>query len=124
MAALVARFNDEGLPAVIPRHGGGHPPVYTLQERERILDRVRCPPERAVEGSATWSISLLQKTLRREGLPHISRSTIWGVLQEAGLSWQRNRTWCETGKARRYRQRDGQKVAVTVLDPDAEAKKN
>lgn len=124
VAAWVARFHQEGLPAVVPRHGGGHPPVYTAGDRERIVERARHPPERAVEGSAIWSVGLLQRALRREGLPHLSRSTIWGVLREAGMTWQRHRTWCETGTVQRQRKRDGHKVAVTVTDPDAEAKKN
>jgi len=123
VAALVARFNQEGLAAVTPRHGGGRPLCYTAQEREQILAKVRHPPDRAQDGTAVWSISLLQKALRREGLAQISRSMIWSVLREAGLTWQRQRTWCETGTARRQRQQGGRKVSVTVSDPDAEAKK-
>jgi transposase len=124
VAALVARFNAEGLSAVVPRHGGGQRPRYTAPEREQILAKVRCRPEPAREGSATWSISLLRQALRREGLPRISRFTIWNVLREVGLTWQRQRTWCETGTAQRQRQRAGQKVTVQVSDPDTEAKKN
>jgi len=29
--------------------------------------------------------------------------TIWAVLHDAGISWQRDRTWCETGVAIRIR---------------------
>ncbi|MGZ8181096.1 MAG: hypothetical protein ACXWT1_03975 [Methylobacter sp.] len=59
---------------------------------------MRHPPDRIQDGTAVWSISLLQKALRREGLPQISRSMIWIVLREAGLTWQRQRTWCEPGQ--------------------------
>jgi hypothetical protein len=64
----------------------------------------------------------LRRALRRvpDGLPHVSTYTIGVVLHEAGLRWVAARTWCETGKAVRKR-RSG---AVTVTDPDAEAKKN
>jgi len=41
------------------------------------------------------------------------------VLLEAGWTWQRSRSWCETGKALRRRKAG----PVTVVDPDAEAKK-
>jgi hypothetical protein len=41
------------------------------------------------------------------------------VLKEAGWSWQKNRSWCETGKVARKRKAG----VVTVIDPDAEAKK-
>lgn len=124
VARLVARFNDEGLAAVVPRHGGGQRPRYTAQERELVLAKVRRPPEREREGSATWSLSLLQKALREEGLPQISRHALWHVLREAGLTWQRHRSWCATGTALRQRQRDGGQEVVAVTDPDAEAKKN
>jgi hypothetical protein len=49
----------------------------------------------------------------------VSTYTIWGALHEAGWSWQKDRTWCETGKVER--KRNGEVVEVT--DPDAVAKK-
>ena len=45
--------------------------------------------------------------------------TVFGVLHEAGLTWQKNRTWCETGVVQRKRKTG----VVTVIDPDCEAKK-
>ena len=39
VAHLVSRFNQEGLAAVAPRHGGGAQPIYGSAERERILQR-------------------------------------------------------------------------------------
>jgi hypothetical protein len=40
------------------------------------------------------------------------------------LTWQKQRSWGETGAAQRRRRRAGRAVVVTVTDPDAEAKKN
>lgn len=124
VATLVARFNVEGLAAVVPRHGGGHPRDYTPAEREWILAEARRPPDRERDGTAVWSLTTLRRALRRNGLPHVSTSTIWGVLMDAGLSWQQHRSWCDTGTAQRRRKRANQTVVVTVTDPDAEAKKN
>ncbi len=120
VAHLVARFNKEGLVAIIPGHGGGSVPRYTAPERERILAEARRTPDREQDGTATWSLSTLQWALRRKDLPAVSRHTIWCVLHEAGLSWQKNRTWCDTGTVQR-RRKSG---VVTVTDPDAEAKKS
>jgi transposase len=120
VAQLVVRFNHEGVRAVVPGHGGGPQPQYQLQERAQILATARRPPDREQEGTATWSLSTLQRTLRQEGLPRVSTATIWSVLHEGGLSWQRSRTWCETGVVQRRRKRG----TVVVQDPDAEAKKS
>jgi transposase len=80
-------------------------------------------PQREPDGTATWSLSLLQRALRKapDGLPKVSTFTIWRTLHEAGLSWQKSRTWCETGVVMRKRKHVG---AVRVSDPDAAAKKS
>jgi transposase len=110
VAALVTRFNVEGLAAVVPRHGGGRLPGYTALERERILMEARRIPDRERDGTAVWSLTTLQRALRRNGLPHVSTSTIWAVLVDAGLSWQQHRSWCATGTAQRRRKRAGRTV--------------
>lgn len=121
VADLVARFNREGVAAVEPRHGGGPPVRYGPAERARILAEVQRTPDRAQDGTATWSLTTLQRALRQadDGLPEVSTYTIWGVLHEADLSWQRDRSWCHTGLAKR-RRKSGE---VEVHDPDATAKK-
>jgi len=124
VASLVARFNTEGLAAVVVRHGGGHRPHYSPEERERILVEARRVPDREQDGTARWSLSTLQGALRRNGLPQVSTDTIRQVLVGAGLSRQKHRSWCDTGRAQRPRKHRGQTVVVTVIDPDSEAKKN
>jgi hypothetical protein len=122
VSQLVSCFNREGLTALAPRHGGGNPVIYGPAERERILTEVRRPPDRERDGTATWSLSTLQMALQRapDGLPNVSIDTIWRVLCEAAFSWQRNGTWCETGKVKRKRKSG----TVEVTDPDTEAKKS
>ncbi len=117
---LVARFNRAGVKALVPGHGGGAPVQYTAREREQILHEARRAPDREQDGTATWSLSTLQRALRQGSLPGVSTYTSWRVLQEAGLSWQRSRTWCDTGAVQR-RRKSG---VVTVVDVDAEAKKS
>lgn len=117
---LVARFNREGVAAIVPGHGGGARMQYTAQERQQILAQVRRTPDREQDGTATWSLNTLQRALRQESLPGVSTYTIWRVLHEAGLSWQKSRTWCDTGAVQR-RRKSG---VVTVVDVDAEAKKS
>ncbi len=120
-AHAVERFNGEGLQAIEPRHGGGPAVRYGSNERERILAEVRRAPDRERDGTATWSLSTLQRALRQaeDGLPQISTYTLHEILQDAGWSWQASRSWCETGQV--IRKRKSGKVRVN--DPDTEAKK-
>jgi transposase len=121
VSMLVSRFNREGIEAIEPRHGGGPPAVYKEPERERILREARRTPDRAQDGTATWTLRTLQRALRQapDGLPEVSVYTIRATLLAAGWSHQRDGTWCETGRVKRKRK--GQ--LVTVIDPDTEAKK-
>lgn len=121
VADLVRRFNREGLPAIEPRHGGGATVQYGADERERVLREFCRTPERERDGTATWSLATLQRALRQaeDGLPTISTFVILQIIHDAGYSWQRDRTWCQTGEVKRKRKSG----TVTVTDPDAEAKK-
>src|SRR4051812_27946820 len=121
ISAWVSRFNREGLAAVRPHPGGGPRLRYGADEQQRILVQWARTPQREQDGTATWSLSLLQKALRQadDGLPRVSTFTIWRTLHEAGLSWPKSRTWCETGRVTRRRKHG----VVRVSDPDALAKK-
>ena len=122
VARWVAGFNRDGLAAVVPHHGGGHRIRYGEAEQRRILAEVARVPERARDGTATWSLSTLRDALRRaeDGLPGISTYTVGRALHAAGYSWQKGRSWCETGVVVRQRKHTG---LVTITDPDAAAKR-
>ncbi len=97
---LTRRFNTMGLGALddLPRSGPHR--RYGPDERARILQEARRPPDRKEDATGTWSLTLLQRALRAapDGLPKISTFTILHTLHEAGYSWQKNRTWCHTGR--------------------------
>jgi transposase len=121
VAKLVARFNAAGLAALTTRPGGRPPLRYGPDEAARILREARRPPDRARDGTATWSLTTLQRALRAapDGLPDVSTFTIRRVLHDAGFSWQRDRTWCETGVVQRKRKAG----VVEVVDPATTAKR-
>jgi len=118
---LIGRFNEEGMNAILPRHGGGPAVKYGVEERERILREARRKPSPEADGTASWSLSLLRQALQKtpDGLPEVSEDTIRTVLLEAGFSWQKTRSWCETGQVVRRRKRG----KVVVTDPDTTPKK-
>jgi hypothetical protein len=119
---LVARFNREGVAAVTPRWGGGAQPRYGRDEQERILREFHRVPDREQDGTATWSLTTLQRALRTapDGLPEVSTKTILHTLWDAGYTWQQNRTWCHTGTVVRKRKAG----PVPVTDPDTTPKKS
>jgi transposase len=119
VALLVQRFNQQGMAAVNIAAGRGPKATYAAAARARIVATAQRAPDRREDGTATWSLSTLQRTLRREGLPTLGASTIRRVLQEAGSSYQRTRTWCPTGTAQRKRKTG----VVTVVDPRTEEKR-
>ncbi len=122
VAHWVSEFNRRGLAALASKHGGGPARKYGAAECARILKEARRQPTPEQDGTATWSLRLLCRALRRapDGLPAVSEDTIRTVLLEAGFSWQQARSWCQTGQVVRKRKSG----AVKVSDPDAEAKKS
>ncbi len=117
---LVRRFNQRGVEALTIAAGRGRRPTYGESARARIVRIAQTEPDRRADQTATWSLSTLRRRLRREGLTAVGTSTIRRVLQEAGSSYQRTRTWCPTGTAQRVRKSGG----VTVIDPETEEKRD
>ncbi len=116
---LVRRFNRVGPAALAIAAGRGRRPTYDATARARIVATAQRPPDRKTDGTATWSLSTLERTVRREGLPRVGATTIRRVLRDAGGSYQRTRTWCPTGTAQR-----GRKAGVVrVVDPRTEEKR-
>jgi len=112
---LVKRFNEQGLCVLEGSHGGGPAVQYGPVERERILQEFHRQPDLERDGTNTWSLTTLQRTLRNaeDGLPQVSTFVILETLHQAGLSWQRDRTWCQSGEVLRKR-KEG---VVRVVDP-------
>jgi transposase len=116
---LVRRFNRVGLDALGIAVGRGRRPTYDAAARGRIVATAQRAPDRKADGTATWSLSTLERTVRREGLPRVGATTIRRVLHDAGSSYQRTRTWCPTGTAQRKRKAG----VVRVVDPQTEEKR-
>ena len=116
---LVRRFNRAGLGALESAAGRGRRPAYDAAARARIVATARRPPDRQADGTASGSLSTLERTVRREGLPRVGATTLRRVLRDAGGSSQRTRTRCPTGTAQRKRTAG----VVRVVDPQTEEKR-
>jgi transposase len=118
VSQLVKRFNEQGLAALSIAAGRGRKPTYTSQQRQLILEELHRGPDREQDQSATWSLKLLERALRKIALPTLGASTIRRTLHAAGFAFGRSRTWCQTGTALRVRKTG----VVRVHDPQAEEK--
>src|SRR3954451_1716811 len=80
---LVARFNAGGTAALTPRHGGGQRPTYGPPARARIAAEAARAPTPEADGTASWSLSTLRRSLCKasDGLPRVSTYTIREVLR-------------------------------------------
>jgi transposase len=119
VSQLVERFNQRGLAVLVIASGRGRKPTYGAEARAQVVQEMRRQPDRQRDQTATWSLKLLQRALRRVGLPAIGATTIGRILHEEGYRVLRDRTWCDTGTAYRVR-KDG---IYRVRDPHAQGKK-
>jgi transposase len=119
VSQVVSRFNQHGLSALLVAPGRGRKPTYTQRQRGQILAALESEPKRKEDGSATWSLTLLQQRLRETSFPQVGASTIRRTLQQAGYVYGQSRTWCQTGMVLRKRKAG----VVKVHDPKTEEKK-
>jgi len=117
--ALVTRFNARGLGALTIAPGRGRQRTYDAATRAQVVALAQRSPDRKVEGTATWSLSTLERAVQRELCPAPKSRTIAQILRDAGSSYQQTRTWCPTGTAERKR-KEG---VVRVVDPLTEVKR-
>jgi len=118
VSQLVERFNQRGLAVLVIARGRGRKPTYEPEERERVIQEMQRQPDRLIDQSATWSLKLLERALRKETLPHIGATTIGRILHEEGYSLQQDRTWGYTGTTLRVRK----KGVYRVRDPHMQKK--
>ena len=85
VSQLVERFNQRGLAVLVIAPGRGRKPTYDAEVRARVVQEVRRPPDRQSDQTATWSLKLLERALRRAGLPSIGATTIGRILHEEGV---------------------------------------
>jgi transposase len=120
ITALVRRFNRRGLAVLDIAAGRGRRPTYDVAARAQIVTTAQRTPDRQTDGTATWSLKTLERSLRRQpAFPCLGATTIRRVLRDAGSSYQKTRTWCPTGTAERKRKAG----VVTVTDPRTEEKR-
>jgi len=89
---VIHEFNERGMDSLRPRYRGGRPRRITTEQRQRIVSVAGARPDKQGVPLTRWSLSRLAVHLGGEGI-EISSRHLGTVLAEAGLSFQRTRTW-------------------------------
>jgi transposase len=89
---VIYDFNERGMDSLNPRYRGGRPRRITTEQRQRIVSVAGARPDSQGVPLTRWSLPRLSVQLAGEGI-EISPRHLGSLLAEAGLSFQRTRTW-------------------------------
>jgi transposase len=89
---VIHEFNEAGFDSLVPEYRGGRPRRITAEQRQRVVAAAGARPDSQGVPLTRWSLDRLSAHLEAEGLV-ISAIHLWRLLAEAGLSFQRTRTW-------------------------------
>jgi transposase len=89
---VIHEFNERGMDSLSPRYGGGRPRRITTDQRQRIASVAGARPDSQGVPLTRWSLPRLALQLAKEEIV-VSPRHLGTLLAEAGLSFQRSRTW-------------------------------
>jgi transposase len=90
---VIHDFNERGLDSLRPKYRGGRPRRITAEQRKRIVAVAGARPDSQAVPLTRWSLPRLSLWLASEGIVEISPAHLGRLLGEAGLSFQRTRSW-------------------------------
>jgi transposase len=90
---VIHAFNERGFGSLDPEPRGGRPRRITDEQRARIIAVAGARPETLGVPATRWSLRRLARYLRKQGIVEVSPAHLGRILAQAGLSFQRTRTW-------------------------------
>jgi transposase len=90
---VIHDFNERGMASLDPDYRGGRPRRITEPERRRVVAVAGARPDTQGAPLTRWSLPRLADHLADQSIVQISPSHLGRVLANAGLSFQRTRTW-------------------------------
>jgi transposase len=90
---VIHDFNERGFGALDPDHRGGRPSKTTPEQRDRVVAVARTRPDHQGAALTRWSIDKLAAHLEELAIAALSPSALRALLNHAGLSFQRTRSW-------------------------------
>jgi transposase len=90
---VIHDFNERGLASLDPEYGGGRPRRITEEDRRAVVAVAGARPDSQGVPLTRWSLPRLAEHLTEAAIVQISAAHLHRVLAQAGLSFQRTRTW-------------------------------
>jgi transposase len=90
---VIHDFNERGFGALDPDYRGGRPRKVTPEQRDAVVAVARARPDTQGVALTRWSIDKLARHLAEQQIALLSPSALRALLDEAGLSFQRTRSW-------------------------------
>jgi transposase len=90
---VIHEFNERGMDSLRPRYRGGRPRRITTDQRQQIIAVAGARPDRQGVPLTRWSLPRLSIHLAEHDIAEVSFGHLRVLLAEAGLSFQRTRTW-------------------------------
>lgn len=90
---VIHEFNERGMASLDPDYRGGRPRRITSEQRRQAVAVAGARPDTQGVALTRWSLPRLADHLAEAGVLEISPAHLGRVLADAGLSFQRTRTW-------------------------------
>src|SRR4051794_12092276 len=90
---VIHAFNERGFDSLDPEQRGGRPRRITDEQRARIVAVAGARPDTLGVPATRWSLTRLARYLREQRIVQVSPAHLGRILAQAGLSFQRTRTW-------------------------------
>jgi transposase len=90
---VIHDFNERGMASLDPEYRGGRPRRITAADRRAVVAVAGARPDTQGVALTRWSLPRLADHLAEKGIVEIGAAHLGRVLAEAGLSFQRTRTW-------------------------------
>ena len=90
---VIHEFNERGFAALDPDYRGGRPTKTTPEQRDEFVSVARARPDTQGVALTRWSIDKLAQHLAEQRIAELSPTALRALLDQAGLSFQRTRSW-------------------------------
>ena len=90
---VIHDFNDRGFGALDPDYRGGRPKKVTSEQRDAVVAVARARPDTQGVALTRWSVEKLARHLAEQQIAQLSPTALRALLEQAGLSFQRTRSW-------------------------------